>query len=329
MNIAPLNSFLTINRIPSFRSNRNIYGLKKDTVSFKSKDNLSSNINQGVDLGSEIYAKLKTSGGFNVINFFSKKEKNISVLPIHELYRTIPDAEDYDAYVMWDIKDNSFQKPKMFVANAPKRNSDASKMLYSMTVAHEYTHIRQILNGDETKFLKTLSSQNPRYVKSVIALGDAVFKFFDTQMQANFAINTFDNNDKMTVAMNGEITPLPKAITKNQALQDNGFSSDEEFKQFVNAMYEKLFYEVLKYTIQEGPYVEKEIAQNVKVLLQDSENMDKLRYDVCKYCSHNALREYEAYKTESETAKKIMNTKGTLSTDVFCYYYKMLEEALN
>ena len=203
-------------------------------------------------------------------------------------------------------------------------------MKFAMETAHEYTHVRQNANGDSARYLKNIAGENEEYAEFLAGFGKCVFEYFDGELQAMFVSSVIDEKDIPLIQKYNILCPKEKLVTKQMMFKKYGFKSEAEFKQFMNASFQNEFKKVAGAFMEHKDSLDdrtREYIERSGVFSKD--NLGKLYADTKKYCKYQAIKEQEAYTTESMTAKSIMNTKRSINSDIYPLYYEMTAAAFN
>lgn len=126
------------------------------------------------------------------------------------------------------------------------------------------------------------------------------------------------------------INPRKTPVSKSRMLKHQNMKSEDEFRQLMNSLIKQKFKDVVDFISKNKNSIDPRMRDNIERSgITKEENLDKLFKDTRKYCKYLAVKEAEAYKTEAEVAKNILNLKGDITHDIFPLYYKMLSDAFN
>jgi len=333
MNIASINNITAKN---NFRFNFNnsfnkpkLNTLNKDTVSFTSTPHSNKNIQNAVKFGYEIFEHQRKDKDFNIVQYLKSKEKDITILPMSELAKVKCDACNYSAFISSGMsEDFDYQNIKFYIDINSKDNSMTMKLVNSMEVAHEYTHLEQTKDKKNKEFYKNLCNNDREYLTLLTGIGDGIFSLFDTHTQSDFVSKTFNIVDILLIKQYGKAIPQPRNITEKDLLKANKMESKEEFNIYMLLLYETIFPKIIEMLLEENINVSEEVQEAFYSCINKGITLEKIKKDVKLYMSHSAENEQEAYTTESELARKAMKTKSNLNINAFVFYYKLLKDAL-
>lgn len=126
------------------------------------------------------------------------------------------------------------------------------------------------------------------------------------------------------------INPRKTPVSKSRMLKHQNMKSEDEFRQLMNSLIKQKFKDVVDFISKNKNSIDPRMRDYIERSgITKEENLDKLFKDTRKYCKYLAVKEAEAYKTEAEVAKNILNLKGDITHDIFPLYYKMLSYAFN
>lgn len=306
----------------------------RDTVSFSGKIEPRKNNNQiASDLGVQIYNQsLKKHMGIDEISqIINSETNNLTIKPIEDLQEEISDYQNYEAYFISQTNPNfTTSNHEMYINTNKPRPSKTEKLLLAMNVGHEYTHFLQ--NNTITSKLEDICNGDYEYAKIVQFLGIETFKKFDTTIQAQAVISTMMDNPETRLSFQkyGCVVPQKQQINKQNIFKSLNLSNEKEFNNYIQNAYEEEFLSILGKAIENPdilnlilPYITNENGD------VDESKIMKLLQDSQKYCVLTSDSEKEAYKTESDIAKRILNTPSVLNIDIFPMYYSLLENALD
>ncbi len=297
--------------------------LKSDIVSFSGKKHVkkeNSNTAKAVEFGEKLI-HLPLSQKID-LDYISSLLPDIQVKPIGDLRFEIPDSQNYMAFYSGILSpDFEAVENKIYLNVEDANKNPVNRLGFIMNSAHEYTHFLQSKQGEAREYLKSVSKGDHEYAKIIQGGGLFAFKPFDNDIQAKFCVPTFQcAEDIENLKKYGMIVPRERQVSKQDILHSAGFSTEKDFKNYINYTFNNIVREIVKSFINDPL-----ISQNVK----DKEHLDKLYAKIKKYCAIKAKDEKEAYTTESDIAKKAMKTDSSLNIDIFSIYYDMLEKALS
>lgn len=161
---------------------------QSDSINFKGRPPVdipkiinNSNIFSGLTFATNLIKKLQSRAVFNsevVAEIVNKQFPSVSVKPIQELEKLIPNASDYRAYSSSDI-DSTFNRINLEMYVMSSKNANEIPELIS-DASHEYTHVSQELNENEDIILlKQASRSNRRVAETLRAVYESTFRVFD------------------------------------------------------------------------------------------------------------------------------------------------------
>lgn len=300
-----------------------------DTVSFSASKpqnkTLKPRIQTAVDYSQEILQAIaqKPITLQDLSNITAKYSKDVRLRPMSELQNKIDDSQNYGAFFTSQLKDDFKASDKEMYVTLPKANADKmEKLLFVMNAAHEFTHAEQMDTNEAFNQIKIMSKGNYDYAKTIMGIGEGIFKFFDTQIQANCVLPIIQNSLDRNAFLKYEcITPVETPFTRQMFTASLGLNNEKEFHQMMNSTFDDLFKTVMISISQNQPEILGTIPKN--------ENYESLKKKIKNYCALKASTEKEAYTTESLVAKKTMGTEKTLNIDVFPIFYDNLEKAFS
>lgn len=334
MNICPIsipkfNLIKCDQKIPAQKFN---YELKADTVSFSGKNkktpNMQSHDKIGTQFGREFYSMLNENYTVpEILEKLNKTETDLTIKDIEELRALSINPIYYRAFFNSKLKGDFIPKDmQLYLRLNEKLETNTDKLLFAMDVAHEYTHYSQTKSGDYYNTISEIADGDTEYGMVLAAIGDHVFTIFDTQINNSFAYSVLKNSK---FNKNGIAIPEEAYINKQQIMNQMGMKNEAAFKKYLKGSFDAGYIETCKTIINNPEMADETMARVFNKLSKTPNGFDKLMSDVKKYCSLQAKREKEARKAESNLAKKILKSSGTINYDVFPLYYEILEEALN
>ncbi len=251
-----------------------------------------------------------------------EQSPDVKVCDISNLAFQMPDYENYGAFFNCQLGENFNIVNKRIYINTRKANRNPQSRLSVINdIAHEYTHAKQMDEGQILGILKASTNNDIEYSKAVQGIGDFVFKPIDTELQAKAVLNVFYNPfDIMSNMKFGFFYPREQNVTKQDILNGLGLKNEKEFKSLVLRQFDEAY---------DKGYSLAMSTPDVAKMIPKSSNYNKLRNKVKAYCAHSALKEKEAYTTESMVSKKYLKTDKPLNIDIFPIYYKMVADALS
>lgn len=300
-----------------------------DTVSFSASKpqnkTLKPRIQTAVDYSQEILQTItqRPITLQDLSDITTKYSKDVKILSMNELKNKIDDSQNYGAFFTSQLKDDFKASDKEMYVTLPKANADKmEKLLFAMSAAHEFTHVEQMDTNEAFNQLKSMSKGNYDYAKAIMGISDVIFKFFDTQIQAQSVLPVIQNClDKNAFLKYGCITPTETPFTRQMFTTSLGLNNEKEFQQIMKSTFDDLFKTVMISISQNQPEILGTIPKN--------ENYETLKKKVRSYCALKASTEKEAYTTEAQVAKKAMGTEKSLNIDVFPIFYDNLEKAFS
>lgn len=310
----------------------------KDIITFGAKrkppaQNISKNSKEAFQLGKRVYSSLMFDPTKQkALEIITNEDPSLKIYDIEELKNEIPNAKNYSAYLRSYLNpDYTVENLGFYINLAPlDENDKTGKMKFAMETAHEYTHVRQNANGDSARYLKNIAGENEEYAEFLAGFGKCVFEYFDGELQAMFVSSVIDEKDIPLIQKYNILCPKEKLVTKQMMFKKYGFKSEAEFKQFMNASFQNEFKKVAGAFMEHKDSLDERTREYIErsgVFSKD--NLGKLYTDTKKYCKYQAIKEQEAYTTESMIAKGIMNTKRSINSDIYPLYYEMTAAAFN
>ncbi len=315
-------------KIPAGRIIRK-YAPAGDIVSFSGKNksagkekHISSNVSKAVELADKL-TQIPTETPFSlklISSIMAQDSADISLRPIEELADVIDDSQNYGAYYSGILTQDFNISDVVIYLNTSKADIDSAKRLSVIQdTAHEYTHALQMQEGTVTEFLKTVTKGNYQYAKALQGLGIMAFKPLDNDIQAQAVMKVFRNYENMCALKKyGFLYPREQKVSKQDIFDSLGVKNEQEFKTFILKQFDNSF-EYNLCTLLSDPEVSAMIPEK---------NYNKIRNKVKTYCQMYALREKEAYTSESIVAKKYLKTDKSINLDIFPIYYSMVADAL-
>ncbi len=309
-----------------------------DTVSFQSKRKPSASktpagIKEGLALGKRIYSSLSDDPSKQkALDIMKQIDPSLEIKDISQLKSEVHNYTDYGAYLRSDLKpDFTCQNAGLFINLAPLQKGDKQGALkFAMELAHEYTHARQNANGESSRYIKIASHEDFEYAEFLSAFGTTVFQPFDGELQARFVSCIIEAEDIPVMQRYNMINPRKTPVSKSRMLKHQNMKSEDEFRQLMNSLIKQKFKDVVDFISKNKNSIDPRMRDYIERSgITKEENLDKLFKDTRKYCKYLAVKEAEAYKTEAEVAKNILNLKGDITNDIFPLYYKMLSDAFN
>lgn len=300
-----------------------------DTVSFSASKpqnkTLKPRIQTAVDYSQEILQAIaqRPITLQDLSDITAKYSKDVRILPMSELQNKIDDSQNYGAFFTSQLKDDFKASDKEMYVTLPKANTDKmEKLLFAMNAAHEFTHVEQMDTNEAFNQLKLMSKGNYDYAKTIMGISDAIFKIFDTQIQAQSVLPVLQKSLNINNFMKyGCITPVEASVSRQMLINSLGLKGEKEFQQKMRSTYNELFDSVMASISQNQP--------EILNLIPERENYEALKKKVRSYCALKASTEKEAYTTEVQVAKKAMGTDKPLNIDVFPIFYDNLEKAFS
>ena len=236
---------------------------------------------------------------------------------------------DTDACIFFNREKGTFDpiNIKIYANNPPKINTKWNKLAYATVFAHEFTHYMQIKSKENKEFMINLSDNNFDYLRMLMPIGDGIFDEFDG-MKFRFTGKVFNFIDKISEKIYSFPLARKKSFKREDILTSGGLKNDEEFNRYISDKFNKIFSRTLSIILFEEDSADESIVDFIKENIQNKEKLLKLKKDLKIYCSAKAKYEFEAYKTESELAKRVLKTNKRLNIDSYIMYYSMLENAL-
>lgn len=303
----------------------------QDCISFSAKNKthktrekiLPENVQAAANFSDKIY-ELAKDGHMNletVADVLHSYDPTIEVKSKEALAELIPDAQNYTAFFRGTMDDNFSSSNKQMFLNIPQKNSEEDIVSFVMNSAHEFTHAYPFQNERTFEFLKRVSRGNSYDAKVFMTIGEQLFKYFDTEVQAMACLSTFNNPEDIASSRRYKIfLPRQADVSKGDILKSLHVKDEKDFKLQIRNKFNKDFNDFIAYASQDKNFYESMPYKN---------NLNKLASIVKTYCAYKALDEYEAYTTESVVGKKLRNIEGSANIDVLPMYYQMLGKALS
>lgn len=298
-----------------------------DVVSFSSSrprsGKLKPNVQNAVNFSDEVMT-LVLNGDTSIKGIESVAAKyinDITVCPMSELNKIIPDAQNYSAFFFSKLGQDFKPSANEIYVTVPKPDCDKTElMLFAMNAAHEFTHAEQVQSLDTFNQLKALSKGDYDYANALMGIGDNIFSYFDTIMQSTVVKPVIENKvDLIKLRKYGLIVPQKANVNRQMLPFSLGLRTEQELKVQLRRFFDMYFSKVMKYIEQNQP--------EVMDMLPDNESYESIKKKLKAYCALKAEGEKEAYTTESEVAKKVMGIDSTLNIDAFTMYYDVLAKA--
>lgn len=279
---------------------------------------------QGAAVFSDRVYELAKEGNMNlesVAEVIHSYDPEIDVKSKDELAKLIPDSQNYTAFYRGTMSDDFSATEKQMFLNIPQKNGEAEIVSFVMNSSHEFTHAHPSQNERTFEFLKRVSRGNSYDAKVFMTIGEQLFKYFDTEVQAMASLGVFNNPlDISSLVEHRMVLPRAAEVTKGDILKSLHVKDEKEFKSQVLNKFNKDFDNFIAYASQDKEFYETMPYKN---------NLNKLASIVKSYCGYKALDEYEAYTTESVVGKKLRNIEGSANIDVLPMYYQMLRKAFS
>lgn len=304
--------------------------LTSDTVQFTGKhkkpEPLSESVQGALDFADEIYPAGDDYRTLEDLeNAVSKRLPEIEVFDSKELQKYRPGSEDYGAMYISTLNDDfELEDKKLFFA--PQTGNDPNeKLLFTMCASHEFTHALQGESGRTINFLKSVTGEDVAQAKIIMAIGERLFTFFDTQLQTYSSLdvmrNTISSNE--IAKYNGALLPKEADVSKKDIFASLRKYSDIKNENYFRSSVNKRLKSDFNKTLEHIKTYQPEDYKNVPYKNQP----EKLYKIIKQYVCYKALDEYEAYQAEAEIAKKMIGKKK-INLDIIPIYYQTLQEAL-
>lgn len=303
----------------------------QDCISFSSRNKthktrekvLPENVQAAVKFSDKIY-ELAKDGHINletVADLIHSYDSEIDVKSKEDLAKLIPDSQNYTAFFRGTMADDFSSTDKQMFLDIPQKNSEEDIISFAMNSAHEFTHAHPSQNERTFEFLKRVSRGNSYDAKVFMTIGEQLFKYFDTEVQAMASLGVFNNPlDISSLVEHRMVLPRAEEVSKGDILKSLHVKDEKEFKSQVLNKFNSDFDNFIAYASKDKNFYETMPYKN---------NLNKLASIVKSYCAYKALDEYEAYTTESVVGKKLCNIEGSANIDVLPMYYQMLGKAFS
>ena len=208
-----------VNNLNNKKTIQNNKSLKSDKISFSgiSAALKNTNIKAGYELGVELYNNPN-------IPLNEILEQHCTDLTIAPILRTRKDIGKPEAFIVngfsrdiepTDISLHSIEKPKT--------NSKNHKMIYASTIAHEYTHYKQLTSKEDIDFYKNISGKNHEYLAILLPMRDMIFHRLEKE-KFNFIGKFFNLKDKINVWLYLFLVPRKISFKKSDILKSGGLT---------------------------------------------------------------------------------------------------------
>ena len=260
---------------------------------------------EAISLGNELYQKLQQGASKGeIIDLIKTKNPSLNVYSTENLRQQMFDGGDYDAFYQYHMRPDFEIIDKNLYLNFNNANKDVLKRLtFAMDTAHEYTHVKQTETKD-IEFLKKISGNDGEYACFLPAMGDFIFKIFDTQVKNDMVTNTFDFQDQLNTLRTGVIVPREKKISEDILLKNNKIKNEKEFNDIINSTYNAAFIQIMQHILKHPEMGDEKFMNTLYRIASQEGGLEKLRDDLKQFCANSAKKEKEAYTTESAVAKK-------------------------
>lgn len=300
-----------------------------DIVAFSGKSKpqtkekqISPNVLKAVELADKLtQIPMQTPFSLDLISSIIAQDlPDITISPINELEGLIYDSQNYGAFYTGILTpDFNITDETMYLNNSKADISDVYRFSVIKDTAHEYTHAMQMKNGITTNFLKTVTKGDYEYAKAIQGLGDIVFKPIDNEIQAYSVMKVFRNPyDLISNQKYGFFYPREQEVSKQDVLDSLGLKNEKEFKALILQQFDKTFNTTVN-SLLSDPVISAMIPER---------NYNKLKNKIKAYCQISAVKEKEAYTSESIISKKYLKTDKSINLDIFPIYYSMVADAL-
>ncbi len=284
--------------------------------------NISQNVSKAIELADKLsQIPLETPLSIDLMSkIIAQNTPEIKIQPINELSNVIQDAGNYGAFYTGNLTENFNIANEVIYLNTSRADlSDIHRLSVIKDMAHEYTHAMQMREGKSIEFLKSAANNNYEYAKAIQGLGDLAFKPIDNEIQAYGVLKVFNNpNDIMSNHKYGFFYPREQEVSKRDILDSLGLKNEKEFKELIIKHFNNAFDQIYNIAASD-PIMSRMIPEK---------NYNKLRNRVKAYCQISAIKEKEAYTSESIISKKYLKTDKSLNIDIFPLYYEMVANAL-
>ena len=328
MKINYLNYTPNITRNYSIKNNKQLlYTQNIDTVSFSAKNirqkPLDPRVKEAVDFSTKINdLTLNNNLSFQTVSdIISQNVSDIKILPVEKLAELGINPKEYDAMFNVDFCNNFTTTNKRLYVNFPPQNANTKHLVtFLMNISHEYTHALQDKDNETFKALIGIAGENIEHINAINTITNCTFDYFDKQIKYSSVKSlTQSPEDRADLFKYRTIVPREGKASKQMVLANLGMTSEKEFNNFIKKSFEKSFEQTMKLA-NETP--------EIKDVIPHKDKPERFKKEVLRFCIYRAREEKEAYKTESEVARKFLNTNETLNIDIYPIYYEMLEKAL-
>lgn len=323
-------SFVPNYRIYNYQKSSKLsleHSLSCDMVSFsasKSKQKkLKPRVQTAVDFSEKLAQKVREGNITinDVESVVSGYTKNVTVLPMSKLKDKIEDAQNYSAFSFSKLGEDFKPSVHEIYVKLPSENCDETELLlFAMNSAHEFTHVEQVVDLESFNMLKALSKSNYDYANAIMSIGDRIFSFFDTIVQAHTLKPIMDRNINLSkLRKYGVIVPQTANVDRQMLPAALGVHSEREMQVELRKLFDSRFEQIMNSIEKNQP--------EVLEMFPPNESKEVIKKKIKSYCAQRAFDEREAYTTESEVAKKFMKTDDMLNIDIFPMYYDVLGKA--
>ena len=283
---------------------------------------ISPNILKAVELADKLtQIPMQTPFSLDLISsIIAQDSPDITLRPIEELSELIADSQNYGAFYTGNLtKDFRISGRTIYLNTSKADISRAHRLSVIKDTAHEYTHALQLNDGKTIEFLKTVTKGDHEYSQALQGMGDIVFKPIDNEIQARSVIKVFRNIYDISANQKyGFFYPRIQEVSKQDILDSLGLKNEKEFKALILQQFDYTFNTTVN-SLLSDPVISAMIPER---------NYNKLKNKIKAYCQMSAVREKEAYATESIISKKYLKTDKSINLDIFPIYYSMVAEAL-
>ena len=145
-----------------------------------------------------------------------------------------------------------------------KVGDDNEKLSFALDVAHEYTHVQQVVSCKDSDFYKKLSGGDVELARAIVALNNPTYELMDKCMQTRTLVNVFANPiDFFNYQKYGKEIPREMYITKNTLLSSAGCTNEMQYKKIVENEFRHAFARTIEYIVEHPENVEPSILNTL------------------------------------------------------------------
>lgn len=298
----------------------NFMPLTSSKVAFKGTqdENISRNIQEAVKAGEKILKlKPKEISINNIRRFF-----DVPIVPFSQIKDATTEVAALDYKfdgTQGEIIPNSLC---IFVPDLKKQNRIA-KTNYAMNLTHEYTHAKQIKNGEKENLKLYESAKKSGFsagtIGTLIKYGSQCYRAISGEPMRNVISKICGEEGRQSYNDNYGMILINRVVSEDDIAQALDFSNADNMRK------------LLKTNLKSFDMIADTLCNNVpelnnKAKINYSETKETVKKILIEYCAQSSKQEYEAYLAENMIAKKQgYDEKGS---EVAYKYHKMIFESL-